>query len=392
MDDTPSVVGSRAKAPHLKKFGNSKHSSQLSVDSPLYDASEEDNTDDGSATRSYTRSANAIGRGAGPVASSRLAHVSAGEMDSGVDSPTYDGDVEMNTAVPSSKQSTATLSPSSIKGGTTPKFTSPNLPSTAPPDAATVEYDENALGEGTLVNPSMLSVDDIRVFVAKAIEGEEERPYKINPPPVDRPVRIYADGVYDMFHFGHSLQLRQAKLAFPSVHLLVGVCSDSLCITHKARTVLSHYERLESVRHCRWVDEVVPEAPWVIDEEFVERHGIDYVAHDEEPYADASGSGDIYGFLKRAGKFLPTRRTPGISTSHLLERLVSRYRLGDFDGKLEKIGHGELSARGSVYDDSRPASRMSSRPPMPPTLVPAGGVGGTLSPLTPHSPPGEREN
>lgn len=61
------------------------------------------------------------------------------------------------------------------------------------------------------------------------------------------------------------------------------------------------------------------------------------------------------------GKFLPTRRTPGISTSELIERLVVRYRVGDFDGKLEKIGHGELSARGSQYDDSRPNSRPPSR-------------------------------
>jgi glycerol-3-phosphate cytidylyltransferase-like family protein len=34
---------------------------------------------------------------------------------------------------------------------------------------------------------------------------------------------------------------------------------------------------------------VVPNAPWVITEEFLEEHGIDYVAHDALPYADASG-------------------------------------------------------------------------------------------------------
>ena len=25
------------------------------------------------------------------------------------------------------------------------------------------------------------------------------------------------------------------------------------------------------MRHCRWVDEVVPDAPWVIDAEFIEK-------------------------------------------------------------------------------------------------------------------------
>jgi len=180
----------------------------------------------------------------------------------------------------------------------------------------------------------------------------------------------------------HALQLRQAKLSFPSVRLLVGVCSDELCLQHKSRTLLSHFERLESVRHCRWVDEVIPEAPWLLDNEFLEKHAIDYVAHDEDPYAGSAGTKDIYQFIKDqgwfrqfstvlgtidtfliSGKFLPTRRTPGISTSDLIERLVVRYRLGEFDGKLEKLGHGELSARGSQYDDSRPGSRAANRLP-----------------------------
>lgn len=44
-----------------------------------------------------------------------------------------------------------------------------------------------------------------------------------------------------------------------------------------------------------------------------------------------------------AGKFLPTRRTPGISTSALLSRIVSQYRSGDFNSKLEQNGNEELS-------------------------------------------------
>jgi hypothetical protein len=56
------------------------------------------------------------------------------------------------------------------------------------------------------------------------------------------------------------------------------------------------------------------------------------------------------------GKFIPTRRTPGVSTSELLERIVSGYRKRDWDKKLEKIGHPELMAAGSDYDSSREGS------------------------------------
>lgn len=83
-------------------------------------------------------------------------------------------------------------------------------------------------------------------------------------------------------------------------------------------------ERYESVRHCKWVDEVVEATPWIITQEFLDQHEIDYVAHDAEPY-QSSESGDVYAFVKSQGKFLPTKRTDGISTSDLITRIVRDY-------------------------------------------------------------------
>ena len=49
---------------------------------------------------------------------------------------------------------------------------------------------------------------------------------------------------------------------------------------------------------CRWVDEVVKDAPWVLDLEFINKHKIDYVTHDALPYSDASGqANDVYDFV-----------------------------------------------------------------------------------------------
>jgi hypothetical protein len=58
----------------------------------------------------------------------------------------------------------------------------------------------------------------------------------------------------------------------------------------------------------------------------------------------------FYTNIAKPGKFIPTRRTPGVSTSELLERIVSGYRRRDFDEKLAKMGHAELRAEGSDYD------------------------------------------
>lgn len=147
-----------------------------------------------------------------------------------------------------------------------------------------------------------------------------------DPPPSDRPVRVYADGIYDLFHYGHARSLEQAKKSFPNTYLLVGCCNDETTHKYKGKTVMTDDERYESLRHCRWVDEVIPDAPWVITKEFLDKHQIDYVAHDSLPYADASGAGnDVYEFVKSIGKFKETKRTEGISTSDILMRIVKDY-------------------------------------------------------------------
>ncbi|KAG0205508.1 choline-phosphate cytidylyltransferase [Mortierella sp. GBA30] len=148
--------------------------------------------------------------------------------------------------------------------------------------------------------------------------------YPINPPPVGRPVRIYCDGIYDLFHFGHAKALEQAKKAFPDVYLLVGVCDDKMTHSRKGKTVMTDKERYESVRHCKWVDEVVESAPWVVDQAFLNKHKIDYVAHDDIPYKSVD-SDDVYAFVKNQGCFLPTQRTDGVSTSDLITRIVKDY-------------------------------------------------------------------
>ncbi|KAK4397905.1 Choline-phosphate cytidylyltransferase 2 [Sesamum angolense] len=146
------------------------------------------------------------------------------------------------------------------------------------------------------------------------------------PSSSDRPVRVYADGIYDLFHFGHARSLEQAKKLFPNTYLLVGCCNDEVTHKFKGKTVMNESERYESLRHCKWVDEVIPDAPWVINQEFLDKHRIDYVAHDSLPYADASGAGqDVYEFVKAVGRFKETKRTDGISTSDIIMRIVKDY-------------------------------------------------------------------
>lgn len=121
-------------------------------------------------------------------------------------------------------------------------------------------------------------------------------------------------------------QLQQAKQAFPEVYLIVGVTGDKETHRRKGLTVLSAKERAESVRHCKWVDEVVEDCPWIISDhpEFMEKYKIDYVAHDDIPYGADEGD-DIYAPIKAQGKFLVTQRTEGVSTTGIITKIVKDY-------------------------------------------------------------------
>lgn len=119
-------------------------------------------------------------------------------------------------------------------------------------------------------------------------------------------------------------QLEQAKKAFPDTYLLVGVTGDAETHKRKGLTVLTGAERAETVRHCKWVDEVLPNCPWIVTPAFLEEHKIDYVAHDDIPYGADEGD-DIYAPIKKEGKFLVTQRTEGVSTTGIITKIVRDY-------------------------------------------------------------------
>lgn len=63
---------------------------------------------------------------------------------------------------------------------------------------------------------------------------------------------------------------------FPAwlLSLTLTVCSDELTHKYKGFTVMSEEERYEALRHCRYVDEILRDAPWTLTPEFLEKHKV----------------------------------------------------------------------------------------------------------------------
>ena len=73
------------------------------------------------------------------------------------------------------------------------------------------------------------------------------------------------DGAFDMMHYGHMNAFRQGRAC--GNYLIVGVNSDESITECKGAPVMNDKERLASVVGCKFVDEVVPNVPYVMNQE-----------------------------------------------------------------------------------------------------------------------------
>ena len=123
--------------------------------------------------------------------------------------------------------------------------------------------------------------------------------------------------VADLFHYGHVNFLRQARKQ--GDYLLVGVHADETVMVYKQRPILSMEERVASVEGCRYVDEVLPNAPLTIDRAWIERHNIDLVIHGDDFSSDLEKL--CYKTPIAMGIYRTVGYTFGISTTEIIARI-----------------------------------------------------------------------
>lgn len=132
-------------------------------------------------------------------------------------------------------------------------------------------------------------------------------------------IRVWCDGCYDMVHFGHANQIRQAKAM--GNYLIVGVHSDEEIRQHKGPPVYNEEERYKMVRGIKWVDEVVEAAPYVTTLETLDQHECDFCVHGDDITCTAEGV-DTYHLVKANGRYKECKRTEGVSTTNLVGRML----------------------------------------------------------------------
>ncbi|XP_036609841.1 ethanolamine-phosphate cytidylyltransferase isoform X2 [Trichosurus vulpecula] len=138
-------------------------------------------------------------------------------------------------------------------------------------------------------------------------------------PGTKRTVRVWCDGCYDMVHYGHSNQLRQARAM--GDYLVVGVHTDEEIAKHKGPPVFTQEERYKMVQAIKWVDEIVAGAPYVTALETLDKYNCDFCVHGNDITLTVDGR-DTYEEVKKAGRYRECKRTQGVSTTDLVGRML----------------------------------------------------------------------
>ncbi|KAH9305856.1 hypothetical protein KI387_010260, partial [Taxus chinensis] len=178
--------------------------------------------------------------------------------------------------------------------------------------AALLGLSTGYLGPFLPVLPPMLP-SSFGLFPKRKGEGEKK----------NKKVRVYMDGCFDLMHYGHANALRQARAL--GDELVVGVVSDEEIIANKGPPVWTMEERMVMVSGLKWVDEVIANAPYAINENFMKKlfdeYNIDYIIHGDDPCLLPDGS-DAYALAKKAGRYKQIKRTEGVSSTDIVGRML----------------------------------------------------------------------
>jgi cytidyltransferase-like protein len=132
-------------------------------------------------------------------------------------------------------------------------------------------------------------------------------------------LNIFCDGVFDLFHKGHLKHLQKIRNHFDNpIHLIVGVINDELSIAYKRKPIFNEKKRVDILKSCLFVDQVVLMDNLIVDNVFLKKHNIDFVVHSFLNDEDYKKQEKFYEIPIKLNKFIKLEYNHGISTTKII--------------------------------------------------------------------------
>jgi cytidyltransferase-like protein len=135
--------------------------------------------------------------------------------------------------------------------------------------------------------------------------------------------RVYCDGIFDLFHFGHLNHFKKIITLFSEpIILVVGVISDNIATNYKRKPIVDESSRLKIIKSCVYVNDTFITDELIMTEEFLTKFNIDFVVHGFTP-EDRIKQSVFFEIPIKLGKFIELDYHQGISTTNLINRTVT---------------------------------------------------------------------
>lgn len=140
-------------------------------------------------------------------------------------------------------------------------------------------------------------------------------------------LRVYANGVWDLFHYNHVRLFKKIKEMFPDCHLIIGVHTSECVCAYKREPILTYEERSEVVQSCVYVDEIVMDDVIEKSADFYNYHKIDIICYAKGADFQKELENEFINFPQENIVYLPYG--DGITTTKIIKRITDRYSNSD---------------------------------------------------------------
>tara|TARA_B100000674_G_scaffold365559_1_gene308073 strand:+ start:123 stop:530 length:408 start_codon:yes stop_codon:yes gene_type:complete len=130
------------------------------------------------------------------------------------------------------------------------------------------------------------------------------------------------DGVFDLFHRGHIEAIKKCKNFGDEI--VIGVISDKDAESYKRLPLINENDRIEIIKNLKIVNEVIPNAPLILNKEFIIDNNLDIIVHSFSNEKDFEKQKEFFKIPIEMGIFKKINYYSKVSTTDIIKKIINR--------------------------------------------------------------------